>query len=107
MANADGLKPPLKAPWWLKPTNKVFIQLSRLGLSFGGESPVVLTVKGRKSGRDRSTPVTPMTVDGEQYVAVTTGWDLDARGLQNGIDKIQGTNTAVPQAGTLLVFKLR
>ena len=68
MANADGLKPPLRAPWWLKPTNKVFIQLSRLGLSFGGESPVVLTVKGRKSGRDRSTPVTPMTVDGKQYV---------------------------------------
>jgi alcohol dehydrogenase (cytochrome c) len=46
-------------------------------------------------------------VDGEQYVAVTTGWDLDARGVQNGLDKIQGTNTAVPQAGTLLVFKLR
>ena len=28
----------------------------------------MLTVKGRKSGRDRSTPVTPMTVDGKQYV---------------------------------------
>jgi len=50
---------------------------------------------------------TSFEVDGEQYVAVTTGWDLDARGVQNGLDKIQGTNTAVPQAGTLLVFKLR
>jgi alcohol dehydrogenase (cytochrome c) len=50
---------------------------------------------------------TSFQVDGEQYVAVTTGWDLDARGVQNGLDKIQGTNTAVPQAGTLLVFKLR
>ncbi len=58
----------VKPPWWLKPANKVVIQMSRLGLSFGGESPVVLTVKGRKSGRDRSTPVTPMTVDGNQYV---------------------------------------
>ena len=58
----------VKPPWWLKPANKVFIQMSRLGLSFGGESPVVLTVKGRKSGRDRSTPVTPMTVNGNQYV---------------------------------------
>jgi hypothetical protein len=38
---------------------------------------------------------------------VTTGWDLDARGVQNGLDKIQGTNAAVPQGGTLLVFKLR
>ena len=58
----------VRPPWWLKPANKVFIQMSRLGMSFGGESPVVLTVKGRKSGRDRSTPVTPMTVDDKQYV---------------------------------------
>ncbi|BBZ45937.1 nitroreductase family deazaflavin-dependent oxidoreductase [Mycobacterium parmense] len=64
MGNAEGLKP----PWWLKPANKVFIRLSRLGLSFGGESPVVLTVAGRKSGAPRSTPVTPMTVDGRRYV---------------------------------------
>jgi deazaflavin-dependent oxidoreductase (nitroreductase family) len=64
MAGADGLKP----PWWLTPANKVFIRLSRLGLSFGGESPVVLTVPGRKSGTPRSTPVTPMTVDGKRYV---------------------------------------
>jgi deazaflavin-dependent oxidoreductase (nitroreductase family) len=42
--------------------------MSRLGMSFGGESPVVLTVSGRKSGRARSTPVTPMTVDGQEYV---------------------------------------
>ena len=50
---------------------------------------------------------TSFAVDGEQYVAVTTGWDLDARGLQNGIDKIQGTKTVVPEGGTLLVFKLQ
>ncbi len=64
MAAADGPKP----PWWLKPANKVFIQILRLGLSFGGESPVVLTAPGRKSGTPRSTPVTPMTVDGKRYV---------------------------------------
>ncbi len=58
----------VRPPWWLKPANKVFIRMSRLGLSFGGESPVVLTVPGRKSGRPRSTPVTPMTVDGKRYV---------------------------------------
>jgi len=51
MGTAEGLTP----PWWLKPANKVFIQMSRLGLSFGGESPVVLTVPGRKSGTPRST----------------------------------------------------
>jgi len=58
----------VRPPWWLKPANKVFIQMSRLGMSFGGESPVVLTVRGCKSGRERSTPVTPMTVDGKRYV---------------------------------------
>jgi deazaflavin-dependent oxidoreductase (nitroreductase family) len=64
MGNTEGLKP----PWWLKPANKVFIQMSRLGMSFGGESLVVLTVPGRKSGAPRSTPVTPMTVNGKRYV---------------------------------------
>jgi deazaflavin-dependent oxidoreductase (nitroreductase family) len=59
---------PVRPPWWLKPANKVVIQMSRLGMSFGGESPVVLTVPGRKSGRERSTPVTPMSVDGQEYV---------------------------------------
>jgi deazaflavin-dependent oxidoreductase (nitroreductase family) len=59
---------PVRPPWWLKPANKLFIRMSRLGISFGGESPVVLTVAGRKSGTPRSTPVTPMTVDGKRYV---------------------------------------
>jgi hypothetical protein len=40
----------VRPPWWLKPANKVFIQMSRLGMSFGGESPVVLAVPGRQSG---------------------------------------------------------
>jgi alcohol dehydrogenase (cytochrome c) len=50
---------------------------------------------------------TSFEVDGEQYIAVTAGWGLDAQGVQNGIDKIQGTKTVVPKAGTVLVFKLR
>jgi deazaflavin-dependent oxidoreductase (nitroreductase family) len=73
---------PVKPPWWLKPANKVFIQMSRLGISFGGESPVVLTVAGRKSGAPRSTPVTPMTVDGRQYVVAGfpgADWVANAR----------------------------
>jgi deazaflavin-dependent oxidoreductase (nitroreductase family) len=64
VGNTERIRP----PWWLKPANTVFIQMSRLGMSFGGESPAVLTVRGRKSGRERSTPVTPMTVDGKRYV---------------------------------------
>lgn len=58
----------IRPPWWLKLFNKVLIGLSRLGLSFGGKGPVVLTVPGRKSGRPRSTPVTAMTVNGKRYV---------------------------------------
>ena len=50
---------------------------------------------------------TSFEIDGEQYVAVTTGWDLDARGLQSGVDAIQKTNYNVPQSGTILVFKLK
>jgi len=50
---------------------------------------------------------TSFEVDGEQYIAVTAGWGLDAQGVQNGIDTIRGTKTAVPKAGTVLVFKLR
>jgi deazaflavin-dependent oxidoreductase (nitroreductase family) len=77
-----GSSKPVRPPWWLKPANKVFIQMSRLGMSFGGESPVVLTVSGRKSGRERSTPVTPMTVDGREYVIAGfpgTDWVANAR----------------------------
>ena len=47
------------------------------------------------------------SVDGKQYIAVTTGWDLDARGVQNGLDAINKTKTVVPQGGTILVFKLQ
>lgn len=64
MASGDRIRP----PWWLKPANRLFIRMSKMGLQFGGESPVVLTVPGRKSGRERATPVTPMTVEGRQYV---------------------------------------
>ena len=59
----------VRPPRWLKPANKVFMVLLRLGLPISRvESPVVLTVPGRKTGRPRSTPVTPMDVGGKRYV---------------------------------------
>ena len=59
----------IRPPRWLKPVNKVFMVLLRLGVPISRvESPVVLTVPGRKTGRPRSTPVTPMDVDGKRYV---------------------------------------
>ena len=50
---------------------------------------------------------TSFEVDGEQYIAVTSGWGLDAQGVQNGINQMLGTNTVVPKGGTILVFKLQ
>lgn len=58
----------VRPPWWLRAINKVMMAVSRLGLAYGKEGPAVLTVPGRKSGIPRSTPVTPMTVDGTSYV---------------------------------------
>ena len=56
----------IRPPWWLKYVNKVMIALNKTGLFKDG--PVVLTVTGRKSGRPRSTPITPFEVDGHRYV---------------------------------------
>jgi deazaflavin-dependent oxidoreductase (nitroreductase family) len=59
----------IKPPFWLKPMNKVFMVMLRLGLPISGkEGPLILTVPGRKSGDPRSTPITPMHVDGNRYV---------------------------------------
>lgn len=62
MADSERITP----PWWLKPMNKVFMTVMRLGIMKDG--PVVLTVPGRKSGKPRSTPITPFTVNGKRYV---------------------------------------
>lgn len=73
----------LTPPWWLKPMNKVFMLVMRLGLlGSGTEAPVVLTVPGRKSGQPRSTPVTPMYVDGARYVVAGfpgADWEQNVR----------------------------
>ena len=59
----------IRPPGWLKPMNKVLMAMLWLGLPISRhEAPVVLTVPGRKSGRPRSTPITPMHVDGTRYV---------------------------------------
>ncbi|VEG45654.1 deazaflavin-dependent nitroreductase family protein [Mycolicibacterium flavescens] len=56
-------------PRWLKYANKLVMVLLRLGLPISRhESPVVLTVPGRRTGKPRSTPITPMFVDGARYV---------------------------------------
>ncbi|RAV10717.1 deazaflavin-dependent nitroreductase [Mycolicibacterium sp. GF69] len=43
------------------------IGLQKVGI-LGEKGPVVLSVPGRKTGKRRLTPVTPMVVDGHRYV---------------------------------------
>ena len=57
----------IRPPWWLKYVNKVMIGLQKLGVG-GDNGPVILVVPGRKTGKLRSTPITPMAVDGKRYV---------------------------------------
>ena len=45
-------------------------------------------------------------VGGEQYVAVQSGWGVDAQRMQAGIDTLQGKVTGVPQGGSVMVYKL-
>ena len=58
----------IRPPWWLKYVNKVMIGMQKLGVPMGEKGPVILVVRGRKSGKPRSTPITPMTVEGKRYV---------------------------------------
>jgi len=73
----------IKPPFWLKPMNKVFMFMLRLGLPISGkEGPVVLTVPGRRSGQPRSTPITPMYVGDLRYVVAGfpgADWERNAR----------------------------
>lgn len=45
-------------------------------------------------------------VDGVQYVAVQSGWGVDAASMTARIDQVRGTNTFVPQGGVVWVFAL-
>jgi deazaflavin-dependent oxidoreductase (nitroreductase family) len=77
-------------PRWLKPMNRAIVALQRLGFAIG--TMRLLSVPGRKSGELRTTPVSPLTVDGKRYVvaglegadwvknARAAGWGILARG---------------------------
>jgi alcohol dehydrogenase (cytochrome c) len=50
---------------------------------------------------------TSFAVDGVQYVAVQSGWGVDAQRMQARLDMFLGTRTEVPQGGVVWVFALR
>jgi alcohol dehydrogenase (cytochrome c) len=45
-------------------------------------------------------------VDGEQYIAVQSGWGVDAERMQGAFNAVMKHKTVVPQGGTVMVFKL-
>ena len=79
-----------KLPGWLKPANRLIIALQRLGLPIG--TMHLISVPGRKSGKMRTTPVSPLPVDGQRYIiggleradwvknARAAGWGILSRG---------------------------
>lgn len=50
---------------------------------------------------------TSFAVDGVQYVAVQSGWGIDALKMQTGLDELRGRRAEVPQGGVLWVFALK
>lgn len=71
-------------PRWLRPMNKLMIAMQRLGVQTG--PAMVLTVPGRKSGKTRSTPMTPFDHDGAMYtVAGYPGADWAANARAAGV----------------------
>src|SRR5467141_1590086 len=51
--------------------NRTMAGLTKLGISVYGSR--VLAVRGRKSGEWRTTPVNPLTLDGERYLVAPRG----------------------------------
>lgn len=77
--------PELRPPRFLKPMNKVMMAMQKLGIPTG--PAMVLTVPGRKSGRPRSTPMTPFTFRGGLYVVAgypRADWAANARAAGAG-----------------------
>lgn len=76
----------VKLPRWLKVANPVIVVLQRLGLAIG--TMRLLSVPGRKSGKLRTTPVSPLSVDGKRYIVPGHGgsdWIRNARAAGWGI----------------------
>ncbi len=75
-----------RPPRYLKPMNKVMMAVQRLGIPTG--PAMVLTVPGRKSGRPRSTPMTPFKFQGGLYAVAGypgSDWAANARAAGTGI----------------------
>lgn len=74
-----------RPPRYLKPMNRVVKAIGKLGIPAGPS--MVLTVPGRKTGRPRSTPMTPFEHDGGLYAVAGypgSDWAANARAAGAG-----------------------
>lgn len=82
---APVLDPAVRLPGWLRPVNRVIVALQRLGIAFFTFH--LITVPGRRTGRPRTTPVSPIVVDGRRYLVSfgQTEWVRNARVAGSGV----------------------
>ncbi|HEX3210826.1 MAG TPA: PQQ-dependent dehydrogenase, methanol/ethanol family, partial [Geminicoccaceae bacterium] len=59
-----------------------------------------------KTNSGVEAPPVAFSVNGIQYIAVQSGWGIDAAGQQNLINKVLGEHVDVPQGGVIWVFAL-
>jgi len=74
-----------RPPRYLKPMNKFMMAVQKFGIPTG--PAMVLTVPGRKTGKPRSTPMTPFEHDGGLYVVAGypgADWASNARAAGAG-----------------------
>jgi hypothetical protein len=86
-------------PGWLRPANRIVRALQRLGLPLG--TIRVLTLPGRTTGTPRSTPVSPLRVEGRDFVIAAlpdADWARNARTAGHGT--LHHRRTARPVAIT-------
>lgn len=104
-------------PRWLKPTNRLVKLLSRLGVPLG--TIHLLSVPGRSSGVLRTTPVSPLTVDGRRYVvspapqsdwvrnAMAAGWGLLGSGRTSRRVRLELVSDPEEKESVLRAFPVR
>ena len=75
----------VRLPFWVAPASQLIIGLQSLGIAF--LSFHTLTIPGRRTGRPRTTVVSPFTVDGRRYVLSfgDLAWVRNARAAGQGV----------------------
>jgi hypothetical protein len=99
-----------RLPAWLQPVNGLIKFLQRMGIVVG--TMRVLSVPGRKSGKLRSTPVSPLEVEGVHYIvgglskadwvqnARAAGWGVLAHGRRR--ERVRLVELPVEARGPIL-----